>query len=249
MPARFTLRFLVPVSFAILAILLAAGEKAQAQDGILHWVHTGNGYSIPPDAFVGGSEDGQPLFVCRAPYLAGVYPGKVVKGNCNISYDGHEIYQHDYEVLAGAGGHWGPPQPNLAGAFIAGGENGGPLFLCQAEYHGGLHPGKIYDGKCDVSYDGSEEPVRHFNVLYAGVMTAPGVFNYGVAQPGYYGQPPPPLAYAQPMGMPTSCSIGGGQKCAGCSVSCPAGHKAICKPAWEGIGKTCGFQAECRCAQ
>lgn len=237
--------FTIPAVLGISACALPAA----AQIDPLHWVRSGTGYGLPPDAFVGGTEDGQPLVVCRAPYLAGVYPGKVVKGNCNISYNSSEVYQHVYEVLAGNDGRWAPPQPGLAGAFIAGGENGGPLFLCQAEYHGGVHPGKVYDGKCDISYAGSEEPVRQFNVLYAGAMTAPGYFNYGGGQAGYYGQQAMPFGYVQPTGSPTSCSIGSSAKCPGCSISCPPSHRAICKPAYEGIGKSCGFQAECRCAE
>lgn len=136
--------------------------------GSLRWVPGGTGMAVPADAVIGGSEDGIPLPVCRATYAGGLYPGKLVKDNCNISYDSREIYTHGFEILAGTGAHWGAPQPGFQGAFVAGGENGGPLYLCQAEYRGNLHPGKIYDGKCDISYAGREIPVASFQVLYTG---------------------------------------------------------------------------------
>ncbi len=159
-----------PTLWMALCALLAGAAPAVAQTGF-QWVRSATGAIIPGGAYVGGQEDGTPLLICRAPYLSGVYPGKMVKGNCNISYGGQEIYLHDYDILVGQGGQWAPAQPGMAGAFIAGFENGGPLYLCQATYRGGLHPGKIYDGKCDISFGGREIPIRAFNVFYLGSPT------------------------------------------------------------------------------
>ena len=156
---------------AICAAALAGPAGKAAAQAEFEWVRSYTGALIPGGAYVGGQEDGTPLLICRAPYLGGIYPGKLVKGNCNISYDSKEIYLHDFDILVGQGGQWAPPQPGLAGAFIAGYERGGPLFLCQAMYSGGLHPGKIYDGKCDISYAGREIPIRRFNVFYIGAQT------------------------------------------------------------------------------
>jgi len=156
---------------AICAAALAGPAGKAAAQAEFEWVRSYTGALIPGGAYVGGQEDGTPLLICRAPYLGGIYPGKLVKGNCNISYDSKEIYLHDFDILVGQGGQWAPPQPGLAGAFIAGYERGGPLFLCQAMYSGGLHLGKIYDGKCDISYAGREIPIRRFNVFYIGAQT------------------------------------------------------------------------------
>ncbi len=158
---------------AVAAALAASPASAQSA---FQWRRSGTGMILPRGAYVGGEEDGTPLIVCRAPYLGGVYPGKLVRGNCNISYNSREIYLHDYDVLVGRGGSWAPPQYGLGGAFIAGYERGGPLYLCQALYRGGLHPGRIYQGACDISYGGREIPIRHFNVFYIG---APEVATYG----------------------------------------------------------------------
>ena len=156
---------------AICAAALAGPAGKAAAQAEFEWVRSYTGALIPGGAYVGGQEDGTPLLICRAPYLGGIYPGKLAKGNCNISYDSKEIYLHDFDILVGQGGQWAPPQPGLAGAFIAGYERGGPLFLCQAMYSGGLHPGKIYDGKCDISFAGREIPIRRFNVFYIGAQT------------------------------------------------------------------------------
>ena len=105
---------------AVLLILLvsAAAHAADAPaPANLRWVRSASGYAPPQGAYVGGMEDGVPLYVCRAPYASGVYPGKLVKGNCNISYDNKEIPTRDFEVLVGAGGQWAAPAPNFAGAF------------------------------------------------------------------------------------------------------------------------------------
>ena len=55
---------------------------------------------IPPNAVVGGFENGRPLYICHARYdFHGVHPGKIVAGACNIGYGGQEIRIPDYQVL------------------------------------------------------------------------------------------------------------------------------------------------------
>ncbi len=63
----------------------------------VHWVPAGNGF-IDPKALIGGREQGQPLYLCRAPYQ-GIQPGKVVSGHCNFGYGGKEIVADQFEVL------------------------------------------------------------------------------------------------------------------------------------------------------
>jgi len=60
---------------------------------------TWNG-NIPENAFVGGNENGSDLYVCRAKYEGDLIPGKIVSGNCNISWQTSEIViENDFEVL------------------------------------------------------------------------------------------------------------------------------------------------------
>ena len=54
---------------------------------------------LPANAFIGGSEPGRKLAVCRAPYKGGTHPGKVVAGKCNIGWGGKEIVLRTFEVL------------------------------------------------------------------------------------------------------------------------------------------------------
>lgn len=55
--------------------------------------------AIPANAVRGGYENGHPLYICRAHYLNGAHPGKVVGNSCNIGYAGREIVLNDYKVL------------------------------------------------------------------------------------------------------------------------------------------------------
>jgi hypothetical protein len=205
----------------------AVASLAAAQTGYLQWMRAGPGHPVP-GGFVGGTEKGRPLIVCRGPYSSGVYPGKLVNGICDISFGNKEVSLDDYEVLVGVGGQWGPPQADYAGAFVAGGENGGPLFLCQSPYEGGVHPGKIYDNSCHISYGGREVPVQGFNVLYLGVPTVAGAFNYPLPPPWASAGSTIPPAASLPMSgaarlpspVAASCTADATKYCAGCSVTC-----------------------------
>lgn len=144
-----------------------AGMAGTAAAGGMRWVRSGTGQALPADAVAGGTENGAPLFVCRTAYGPGLYPGKVVKGNCNIAYGGAEVYTHDFEVLAGPGGNWQKPtSPDLAGAFVAGAENGAQLVLCQAAHDGVVDPGRVAADKCLVSWGGRQLALGPFNVMY-----------------------------------------------------------------------------------
>lgn len=65
----------------------------------IRWIAARNGAPLPAGAFIGGSEPARLLPVCRASYQKGVHPGKVVAGNCNISWGGKEIVLAAYEVM------------------------------------------------------------------------------------------------------------------------------------------------------
>jgi hypothetical protein len=129
----------------------------------MHWV---NGPSIPVNATVGGSENGRPLYVCHSSYNGGIHPGKIVAGNCNISYGGRELPRPNFEVLTGSG-IWKAAQPQFEAAFAAGQEQSSPLYLCRAAYNGGIHPGKVVAGRCNIGWGGAEVVLSAFEVFYA----------------------------------------------------------------------------------
>lgn len=39
------------------------------------------------------------------------------------------------------------------------------LFVCRANYRGGVHPGKLFDGRCNISWGGSEVTLSQYEVL------------------------------------------------------------------------------------
>jgi hypothetical protein len=120
---------------------------------------------FPNNAISGGEENGQPLFVCRASYMGGTHPGKVVADKCNIGYAGKEVVLDRYEVLTG-NGRWGSQRMNFIGAFAAGSESGRTLYLCRGSFAGGVHPGKVVEGKCNIGYAGEEKILTQFEVFY-----------------------------------------------------------------------------------
>lgn len=50
-------------------------------------------------------------------------------------------------------------------AVIGGYENGRNLYICQASYRHGLHPGKIVDEYCHITYAGRDIPQTTFRIL------------------------------------------------------------------------------------
>jgi thiol-disulfide isomerase/thioredoxin len=75
------------------------GEVLTIQDENTYYWLKYNG-TFPPDAFAGGEENGQPLYVCRANYQGNLIPGKLVAGACNIAQNGTEIaIKSGYEIL------------------------------------------------------------------------------------------------------------------------------------------------------
>ena len=149
-----------PSTLLLAAGLLSASGSLSAQP---MWV---SGPAVPHDATVGGYEDGGHLYVCRAWYGGGVHPGKVVGGNCNIGYGWREIAIPRFEVLAAAG-TWAPSQGRYGEPLAAGHERGGPLYLCRALHNNGLHPGKLVEGRCHITWGGSEFARTQFEVFYA----------------------------------------------------------------------------------
>ena len=159
-----TLAFL-PIS-CLLAITPAAFSQIRSP---FTWVAASNG-QVPRGAFVAGSEKGRPLYLCHAGYNNGVHPGKVVDKDCHISWGGKEVLVRNYEVLTvprSARLDWVSASNGRIprGAVQGGYEKGRPLYVCQASYKGGLHPGKVVDQRCDISWGGRAVVISNYQVL------------------------------------------------------------------------------------
>jgi hypothetical protein len=131
------------------------------------WISASNGY-VPPGAVVGGIEGHNTLYVCQASYNNSVHPGKTLGTNCNIPYGGSEIAIPSYRILVGHGLHWERiPYEEIAYRGVVGGHesNGTPLYVCRTNHMGTYHPGKTYDGKCDIGYGGYEIGQTDYEVL------------------------------------------------------------------------------------
>lgn len=51
------------------------------------------------------------------------------------------------------------------GAVVGGQEPGRQLYVCRANYQGGVHPGKIVGGNCNIGYGGAEITIPRYEVL------------------------------------------------------------------------------------
>ncbi len=122
----------------------------------------------PSNAFVGGEERAELLFVCQSPFKGNVLPGKLFKGLCHIGWNGREITSDDYRVLVGRHLDWLKPRKGrLPEDAVQGGfEKGMPVYVCHAAYYGhGVHPGKLVGRTCYITYGGREYPMDHYEVL------------------------------------------------------------------------------------
>ena len=136
------------------------------------WVKAQEG-QMPPNAIVAGKNgNGQQVYVCRAQYEGGVYPGTLSdpSGYCSISFDGKEYSVSSYEVLVGSGYSWISVYNGEIpfDAFPAGNEQQGKtLYVCRGEVNSEWHAGKIrqtYAG-CSVPYAGKELTAHWYEVL------------------------------------------------------------------------------------
>lgn len=134
------------------------------------WISMRPGMPIPDDAVIGGSQPRPQatLFVCHAYYRNGLHPGKLFNGRCNISWGGSEISMNRYEVLTSRAplnwisANFGSIPPR---AIQGGYQQNGPLFICQANYRGGTHIGKVVGQNCNFGWGGQEITIPRYNVL------------------------------------------------------------------------------------
>lgn len=124
--------------------------------------------TIPANAVVGGSENGQPLYVGRMPFQGGVHPGKVLPGGfCNIGWGGKEYSVNTgFEILTASPNTtaWVEYRGFVPANAILGGHNdpGGlqPLYIARHAYHGGDHCGKLFANACNIGWGGQEIVLR-----------------------------------------------------------------------------------------
>jgi hypothetical protein len=115
--------------------------------------------------FKGGQEDAfgvkRDLYLCRAKHEGAMIPGKVVANHCNIAIgndlDGSEEAKSSFEVFQGeALLQWEPVSDEVLKHFYEIGEEFNiKLGACRVVYQGGIHPGKLLNDKCFISYDHS----------------------------------------------------------------------------------------------
>jgi hypothetical protein len=138
------------------------------------WVK-GQGGQIPPNMIVAGqNRNGQPLYVCRAQYGGGVYPGTLGESSrdCSVPYEGRAYSLSDYEVLVDGGYSWVSVYNGEIpfDALPAGNEQQGgtrTLYICRGEVNSEWRPGKIReaDGGCRIPYEGRELTALWYQVL------------------------------------------------------------------------------------
>ena len=135
------------------------------------WVSAANGI-VPSGGYVGGSEQGRRLYVCRSTYQNGTHPGKLVGRNCNIGWGGREIVLPRYEILIDTGSfRWVRGGSVPSNAVAGGSEPGRTLYVCRASYNGGTHPGKWIAGRCNIGWGGREVGLPG-ELLTSGAVTA-----------------------------------------------------------------------------
>ncbi len=154
--------FLPAVFLLLLTPALYAGSTCRAG----RWVAANSAEPFPSTALQAGEEDGKPLYLCRAPYSAGMHPGKIDSGNCHITYGVKEVEVSDYQVLVDAKGSWKNANKGYDSALSAGWEHGHNLFLCRAQHNGAMLPGKVVNGTCHINYGEGEISVKRFELFY-----------------------------------------------------------------------------------
>ncbi|MCZ8182111.1 MAG: DUF3421 domain-containing protein [Beijerinckiaceae bacterium] len=152
------------VMFALAAMLAPA--MAQQQRSPVEWVNRQSGQALPAGALVGGDNgDGRVLHLCRGQYRGGWHTGKLLAGRCNFGWGGTEIVVDRYQVLRGYG-VWRRPFGDLDRSYIGGGSGTDRYRICRAPYRGGVHPGKVVAGRCNIGWGGREIVVDGFEALY-----------------------------------------------------------------------------------
>lgn len=205
--------------------LLLAQDMRHSRSGI-EWRDAQSPFTPGIGAIIGGPgnapETGSPMYVCRAQVQGSVTPGKWVKGNCNVAYNGSEVVMAQYQVAYG-NALWQPYSASFYGLIRTGTDSDGtPLFSCRVHYDPGFpqgdqgnQPGKLLNGTCRIPYGGGELVINPpFQALYPEGAYPPYPPPY--PYPPYSPYPPPlPPQPAYPTPNPSTvtwrAARGGGQ--------------------------------------
>jgi hypothetical protein len=146
--------------------------------GVLLALGMGIGHAAPKwvkasssvnNALAGGTENGKPLYICRAAHGGGTHSGKVVGNNCNIGYGGSEISLATFELLTGVDKEiaWIASKngETVKSAMAGGSEGGKTQSVCRFSKGGTTHPGKVVGTTCNIGYGGSEVTSSSYDVL------------------------------------------------------------------------------------
>jgi len=158
--------------------LLFAQDTRRPRPGI-EWRDVQAPFTPGIGAIIGGPgnapEPGSPMYICRAQVQGSMAPGKWVKGNCNVAYNGSEVVAQQYQVAYGDA-VWQPYSTSAYGLIRTGTDSDGtPLFSCRVHYDAGFpqgdqgnQPGKFMNGACRIPYGGGELVINPpFEALYA----------------------------------------------------------------------------------
>ena len=151
------------------------GKSAQSQ---AQWVPYSG--TIPANAVVGGSENGQPLYVGRMSFQGGHHPGKILPGGiCNIGWGGKEYsFDQGFEILTAAPNTvtWVEYNGSVPANAIFGGYNdpgnSQPLYIAKHAYNGGEHCGKLWDNACNIGWGGREIVLNERIYILTGVLSS-----------------------------------------------------------------------------
>jgi hypothetical protein len=142
------------------------------------WVNSDESKPNPDDAIQAGTENDQPLYVCRV----GENIGKLKNRKCHITYwEGYwsrknqEASRSSYEVLIGDQPHtsWGAPGKDYVDSVNVNDETDPrvglssrtPLFLCRATVGGKVFLGMVHRTKCVFTSESERLALSGFDTL------------------------------------------------------------------------------------
>ncbi|KAG5674974.1 hypothetical protein PVAND_004917 [Polypedilum vanderplanki] len=134
------------------------------------WVAV-SGSNIPPDALIGGQDNGEAMYIGRASHEGALIPGKVLRshGLCYVAWGGGEHGKDSYEVLVGDGAWVSTSNAGIPSNALPGGESedGEPLFIGRVNHEGTLTIGKVHPSHncCYISYAGQELAFSDYEVF------------------------------------------------------------------------------------
>ncbi len=156
----------LPVAAMASLMLVASIGTAFAQNSPARWVNRTTGQPPVGGAILGGDNgDGRILYICRGQHRGGWHSGKVHVDMCHFGWGGAEIVSRKYQILTGYG-VWRRPAGDLDRAYIGGGSGNDKYRICRAAYRGGVHPGKVVAGRCNIGWGGREIVIDAFEALY-----------------------------------------------------------------------------------